>query len=63
MTTTQIFKLSVTVNNNTPTQDYIHLDDHTQPTYERVVYLSKKVYFNTHLQILSLIYSFEIKVV
>ena len=25
---------SVTVNNNSPIQDYVHPDDHTQPTYE-----------------------------
>ena len=28
------FKTSVTVNNNSPIQDFVHLDDHTQPTYE-----------------------------
>ena len=26
--------LTVTVNNNSPIQDYVHADDHTQPTYE-----------------------------
>ena len=25
---------SVTVNNNSPIQDYVHLDDQTQPTFE-----------------------------
>ena len=34
MTTAQIVKMSVTVNNNSPIQDYIHPNDHTQPTYE-----------------------------
>ena len=34
MTTAQIVKTLVTVNNNSPIQDYVHLDDHTQPTYE-----------------------------
>ena len=29
---------SVTVNNNSPIQDYVHLDDHTQPTYEMKYY-------------------------
>ena len=24
----------VTVNNNSPIQDYVHRDDHTQPTYK-----------------------------
>ena len=34
MTTTQAVETSVTVNNNNPIQDYVHPDDHTQPTYE-----------------------------
>ena len=34
MTTGQIVKTLVTVNNNSPIQDYVHPDDHTQPTYE-----------------------------
>ena len=34
MTTTQVVETSVTVNNNSPIQDYIHLDDQTQPTFE-----------------------------
>ena len=34
MTTAQVVETSVTVNNNSPIQDYIHPDDHTQPTYE-----------------------------
>ena len=29
MTTAQVVKTSVTVNNNSPMQDYIHLDDQT----------------------------------
>ena len=33
MTTTQVVETSVTVNNS-PIQDYVHPDDHTQPTYE-----------------------------
>ena len=35
MTTAQVVETSVTVNNNSPIQDYVHLDDHTQPTYKR----------------------------
>ena len=31
MTTAQVVETSVTVNNNSPIQDYIHLDDQTQP--------------------------------
>ena len=29
-----IAPVSVTVNNNSPIQDYVHPDDHIQPTYE-----------------------------
>ena len=29
MTTTQVVETSVTVNNNSPIQDYVHPDDHT----------------------------------
>ena len=34
MTTAQDVETSVTVNNNSLIQDYVHPDDHTQPTYE-----------------------------
>ena len=34
MTTVQVVETSVTVNNNSPIQHYIHPDDHTQRTYE-----------------------------
>ena len=34
MTTAQVVETSVTVNNNSPIQDYVHLDDNTPPTYE-----------------------------
>ena len=30
MTTTQVVETSVTVNNNSPIQDYVHPDDQTQ---------------------------------
>ena len=33
MTTAQVLEMSVTVNNNSPIQDYVHLDDQTQPTF------------------------------
>ena len=33
-TTAQVVETSVTVNNNSPIQDYSHLDDQTQPTFE-----------------------------
>ena len=31
MTTAQVVETSVTVNNNSPIQDYVHPDDKTQP--------------------------------
>ena len=34
MTTAQVVETSVTVNNNSPFQDYVHPDDQTQPTFE-----------------------------
>ena len=34
MTTAQVVETSVTVNNNSPIQYYVHPDDQTQPTFE-----------------------------
>ena len=34
MTTAQVVETSVTVNNNSPIQDYVHPDDQTHPTIE-----------------------------
>ena len=34
MTTVRVVETSVTVNNNSPIQDYVHLDDQTQATFE-----------------------------
>ena len=34
MTTAQVVETSVSVNNNSPIQDYVHPDDQTQPTVE-----------------------------
>ena len=34
MTTIQVVEMSVTVNNNSPIQGYVHPDDQTQPTFE-----------------------------
>ena len=39
MTTAQVVEASVTVNNNSPIQDYIHPDDQTQPTFEGKILL------------------------
>ena len=33
MTTAQVVETSVTVNNNSSIQDYVHTDDQTQPTF------------------------------
>ena len=33
MTTAQVVETPVTVNKNSPIQDYVHPEDHTQPTY------------------------------
>ena len=34
MTTAQVVETSVTVNNNSPIQDYVHPDDQSQPTFD-----------------------------
>ena len=34
MTNAQVVETSVTVNNNSPIQDYVHPDNQTQPTFE-----------------------------
>ena len=34
MTTAQVVETLVMVNNNSPIQNYVHPDDHIQPTYE-----------------------------
>ena len=36
MTTAQVVETSVTVNNDSPIQDYVHPDDQTQPTFKHV---------------------------
>ena len=38
MITAQVVETSVTVNNNSPIQDYVHPDDQTQPTFKFVVF-------------------------
>ena len=35
MTTAQVGETSVTVNNNSPIQHYVHPDDQTQPTFDK----------------------------
>ena len=34
MTTAKVVETAGTVNNNSPIQDYVYPDEHTQPTYE-----------------------------
>ena len=34
MATAQVVETSVTINNNSPIQDYVHPDDGTPPNYE-----------------------------
>ena len=34
MTIAQVVETSVTVNNNSPIQDYVHSDDQTEPTFK-----------------------------
>ena len=45
MTTARVVETSVTVNNNSPIQDYVHPDDQTQPTFILllVFYYSTKI--------------------
>ena len=35
MTAAQVVETSVSVNNNSPIQDYVHPDDQTQPTLKK----------------------------
>ena len=43
MTTAQVVKTSITVNNNSPVEDYVHLDDQIQPTFELLLLLSRNI--------------------
>ena len=46
MTTTQVVKWSVTVNSNSPIQDYVHPDDETQPTFEIYIVVIQLKYYS-----------------
>jgi len=46
MTTAQVVETSVTVNKNSPIQDYIPPDDQTQPTFEETDYLYTETTFH-----------------
>ena len=41
MTTAQVVETSVTVNNNSPIQDYIHADNQPHPTFEMEAKLAR----------------------
>ena len=40
MTTAQVVETSVTVNDNSPIQDYVNLDDQTQPTFDIIIVIT-----------------------
>ena len=42
MTTAQVVETSVTVNDNSPIQDYVNPDDQTQPTFQVNIIISVK---------------------
>ena len=46
MTTARVVETSVTVNNNSPIQDYVHPDDQTQPTFTKDIDSFKRALFN-----------------
>ena len=50
MTTTQVVETSVTTNNNSPIQDYVHPDDQTQPFEDNML---KLTLLNLAIKILS----------
>ena len=45
MTTAQVVETSVTVNDNSPIQDYVNPDDQTQPTFH--FQFAERFYVNT----------------
>ena len=52
MTTAKVVETSVTVNNNSPIQDCVHPDDHTQPTYEMVTSVGNQLRFHNQSEII-----------
>ena len=51
MTTAQVVETSITVNNNSSIQDYVHPDDQTQPTF--YIYMIACYYSNNNKGALS----------
>ena len=56
MTTPQVVKTSVTVNNNSPIQDYVHPDDQTQPTFIIIIIIIIIIYLFIYSVLISLWY-------
>ena len=50
MTNAQVVGTSVIVNNNSPIQDYVHPEDHTEPTYN--LYFVSECLDRSHLNIM-----------
>ena len=48
MTTAQVVETSVTVNNNSPIQNYVHQDDQIQPTFEMIPGFKPFTFLNTY---------------
>ena len=44
MTIAQVVETSVSVNNNSPIQDYVHPDDQTQPTFVKCILNIKRLF-------------------
>ena len=53
MTIAQVVETSVTVNNNSPIQYYVHPDDQTQPRDERNLFTAHLTAYKTKLIILT----------
>jgi len=45
MTTARVVETSITVNSNSPIQDYVHLVDHIQPFYDQLFLKTIKTMF------------------
>ena len=46
MTTAEVVETSVTVNSNSPVEDYVHPDDQTQPTFEFALFQTSSILFS-----------------
>ena len=48
MITAKVVETSVTVNNNSPIQNYVHQDDQIQPTFEMIPGFKPFTFLNTY---------------